>query len=104
MTSAPATFSDLVKDAKTVAASGTPALAMTGGDGWTLTDWFENVYLSQAGPQAYDKLTKHQIKWTDPSVTHALQTMAQVLGDSSSLAGGTQGALTHDFTASVRAW
>ena len=43
-----------------------------GADGWTLTDWFENVYLSQAGPENYDKLPKHEIPWTDPSVEEAL--------------------------------
>lgn len=97
VTSAPATWSDLVKDAKTVAASGTPALAMTGGDGWTLTDWFENVYLSQAGPDKYDQLSKHQIKWTDDSVRQALTTLAQVWGDNTLLAGGRQAATSTAF-------
>src|SRR5215469_2649073 len=44
VSTAPATWSDLVKDAKTISAAGTAPFAMTGGDGWTLTDWFENVY------------------------------------------------------------
>jgi maltose-binding protein MalE len=91
LTSTPATWSDLVKDAKTLSAAGTPPLAMTGGDGWTLTDWFENVYLSQAGPDKYDQLTKHQIKWTDDSVRQALTTLAQIWGDNTLLAGGRQG-------------
>ena len=26
--------------------------------GWTLTDWFENIYLQTVGPQLYDQLTK----------------------------------------------
>jgi hypothetical protein len=94
---APAAFSDLVKDAKTVSASGTPALAMTGGDGWTLTDWFENVYLSQAGPEKYDQLTKHQIKWTDDSVRQTLTTLAQLWGDNTLLAGGRQAATSTAF-------
>jgi ABC-type glycerol-3-phosphate transport system substrate-binding protein len=98
VTSAPAAWSDLVKDAKTVAASGTPALAMTGGDGWTLTDWFENVYLSQAGPDKYDQLAKHQIKWTDDSVRQTLTTLAQIWGDNTLLAGGRQAATSTAFT------
>ncbi|HXM57955.1 MAG TPA: ABC transporter substrate-binding protein [Candidatus Dormibacteraeota bacterium] len=97
VTSAPGTFADLVKDAKTVSASGTPALAMTGGDGWTLTDWFENVYLSQAGPDKYDQLAKHQIKWTDDSVRQALTTLAQIWGDNTLLAGGRQAATSTGF-------
>jgi alpha-glucoside transport system substrate-binding protein len=97
VTSAPATFSDLVKAAKTLSASGTPALAMTGGDGWTLTDWFENVYLSQAGPDKYNQLAKHEIKWTDDSVRQALTTLAQIWGDNTLLAGGRQAATSTAF-------
>ena len=61
---------------------GHPAYSIGGADGWTLTDLFENIYLRQAGPAKYDKLSKHQIKWTDPTVKTALTTMGQVLGDS----------------------
>ena len=50
--------------------------SIAGADGWTLTDWFENVYLSQAGPEMYDQLTNHEIPWTDPSVEEALNTLA----------------------------
>src|SRR5204863_6652707 len=53
------------------------------------------------GPAKYDALTTHKIKWTDSSVTKALKTMGQVLGDSSNLAGGTSGALQYNFNDSV---
>ncbi|MFN8048098.1 MAG: hypothetical protein U0P48_05915 [Ancrocorticia sp.] len=46
--------------------------------GWPLTDWFENIYLRTAGPDAYDQLTNHEIPWTDESVTKALEVMAQL--------------------------
>ena len=78
-----------------------PAYSIGGGDGWTLTDLFENIYLRQAGPAKYDQLTQHKIKWTDPSVKKALKTMAQVLGDTANIAGGTSGALQTDFPTSV---
>jgi spermidine/putrescine-binding protein len=97
----PKTWPDLLKDAKTIKASGTPAYSIGGADGWTLTDLFENVYLRQAGPDKYDQLTTHKIPWTDPSVKKALQTMAQVLGDTSNINGGTSGALQTDFPTSV---
>jgi ABC-type Fe3+ transport system substrate-binding protein len=98
---APKTWPDLLKGAKTLKASGVPAYSIGGGDGWTLTDLFENVYLREAGPDKYDALTNHTIKWTDPSVTQALKTMADVLGDTSNIAGGTTGALQTDFPTSV---
>jgi ABC-type glycerol-3-phosphate transport system substrate-binding protein len=97
----PASWSALLKDAKTLRASGTPAYAIGGADGWTLTDLFENIYLRQAGPKKYDQLTNHTIKWTDPSVKAALKTMAQVLGDTGNIPGGKSGALQTDFPTSV---
>jgi ABC-type glycerol-3-phosphate transport system substrate-binding protein len=98
----PTTWADFLTAAKTLKASGTPAYSIGGADGWTLTDLFENIYLRQAGPAMYDKLSKHTIKWTDPSVIKALQTMAQVVGDTGNIAGGVAGALQTDFPTSVQ--
>ncbi|HZR96344.1 MAG TPA: extracellular solute-binding protein [Gaiellaceae bacterium] len=97
---APKTWDDLIKDASTIKASGTTPFSVGGADGWTLTDLFENIYLRQAGAAKYDQLSNHTIKWTDPSVKKALQTMGQYLkGDL--VAGGTSGALQTDFPTSV---
>jgi ABC-type glycerol-3-phosphate transport system substrate-binding protein len=98
---APKSFTALVAAAKTLRASGTPAYSIGGADGWTLTDLFENIYLRQAGPANYDKLTSHDIKWTHPSVKAALRTMGQILGDTNNIYGGTSGALQMDFPTSV---
>ena len=85
----PATFDDVLKTAQTVKASGVTPFAIGGGDGWVLTDLFENIYLRQAGAAKYDALTNHAIPWTDPSVKEALTTMARVLSDKSLMAGGS---------------
>jgi alpha-glucoside transport system substrate-binding protein len=98
---APKTFSALLKAAKTLKASGTRAYSIAGGDGWTLTDLFENIYLRQAGGSLYDKLSVHKIKWTHPSVKAALRSMAKIFADSGNIAGGTSGALTTVFADSV---
>jgi alpha-glucoside transport system substrate-binding protein len=98
----PATdWNTFLKDAQTIKASGLPAYSIGGSEGWTLTDLFENIYLRTAGPQKYDQLSKHEIPWTDPSVTTALTQMAKVLNDPSNIAGGTAGALQTDFPTSV---
>jgi alpha-glucoside transport system substrate-binding protein len=89
----PKTWTALLADAKTLRASGTPAFSVDAGDGWPLTDLFENVYLRTAGPAKYDQLSAHTIKWTDPSVKTALKTMAQIYGDTGNIYGGTTGAL-----------
>jgi alpha-glucoside transport system substrate-binding protein len=87
------TWTQLLADAKTLRASGTPAYSIDGGDGWPLTDMFENVYIRTAGAAKYDQLSTHAIKWTDPSVKTALKTMAQIYGDTGNIVGGTTGAL-----------
>ena len=96
----PRTWTDFLRDGRTLQASGVPAYAIGGSDGWPLTDLFENIYLRQAGPTKYDQLSTHSIKWTDPSVRTALRTMAQVLSNTSNLAGRTSATQT-DFTTSV---
>jgi len=97
----PKTWAQLLTDAKTLKASGTPAYSIGGAEGWTLTDLFENIYLRTFGAAKYDALTAHKIKWTDKSVITALKTMGQVLGDTSNIAGGTSGALQANFNDSV---
>ncbi|WP_067811776.1 ABC transporter substrate-binding protein [Actinomadura kijaniata] len=99
----PATWADLVKASGTLQDGGQTPFALAAGpqDSWTLTDWFENVYLSQAGPDKYDKLAKHEIKWTDPSVGKALETLAEIWGKPEYLAGGLAQATKTKFDGSV---
>ncbi|GHH68887.1 sugar ABC transporter substrate-binding protein [Streptosporangium violaceochromogenes] len=100
-TQPPTTWDELVKTAQTVADSGTPPFALCGASGWTLTDLFENVYLSSAGPEKYTKLSKHEIPWTDPSVTAALEKIGRLVGKKEFLLGGSSGALQTDFPTCV---
>ncbi|MGP3952687.1 ABC transporter substrate-binding protein [Streptomyces sp. 7N604] len=99
--SEPKTWQEFLDTAQTVSASGVPPVSVGGADGWTLTDWFENVYLSQAGPEKYDQLAQHKIKWTDPSVKQALETLGELFGDKTLIAGGQNGALQTEFPKSV---
>lgn len=94
----PTSWDELVTASQTLADSGVTPFSVAGADGWTLTDWFENVYLTQAGPEMYDKLTNHEIPWTDPSVKTALETLAQVWGKDGFVAAGAQ---QTDFPTSV---
>jgi ABC-type glycerol-3-phosphate transport system substrate-binding protein len=97
----PKTWSDLLKNAQALSDAGITPISIGGADGWTLTDWFENVYGSEAGPAMYDKLTHHQIPWTDPSVIQALTTLGQLFGNQKLIAGGDAGALQTTFNDSV---
>jgi alpha-glucoside transport system substrate-binding protein len=90
-----------LQNAETLKQSGVPAWSIGGADGWTLTDWFENVYLRLAGGEKYDQLTTHEIPWTDQSVKDTLTELGKVFGDTDNIAGGTNGALQADFPTSV---
>jgi maltose-binding protein MalE len=77
----PATWDEFIETMGTLRDSGVTPLAIGGEAGWVLTDWFENIYVRTAGPEAYDDLTDHEIPWTDDSVTEALEVFAEVLSD-----------------------
>ncbi|SDK06507.1 alpha-glucoside transport system substrate-binding protein [Lentzea albidocapillata subsp. violacea] len=94
----PATWDDLIKTSRAISETGLAPVSVGGADGWTLTDWFENVYLRTAGPDNYDKLAKHEIPWTDPTVRKALEELAKLWGDPTLIAGG---ALQTEFPKSV---
>ncbi|MFD7899098.1 ABC transporter substrate-binding protein [Streptomyces sp. NPDC059743] len=99
--SVPKTWPEFLSTAETISASGVTPVSVGGADGWTLTDWFENIYLSQAGPEKYDQLAQHKIPWTDGSVRDALTTLGQLFGKPALIAGGADGALQTEFPASV---
>ncbi len=97
----PADWDQMLQTARTVNASGVPWVSMGGADGWTLTDWFENIYLRTAGPELYDQLSNHEIPWTHESVIDALNVWGELVRDEANIAGGVQGALQTDFVTSV---
>jgi alpha-glucoside transport system substrate-binding protein len=97
----PSDLDGLLELSRRVTASGTPAFAVSGGSAWTLTDWFENLYLRMAGPAAYDALAERRIPWTHLTVVRALERMSTLLAPEH-VAGGVEGALTTDFAVSVQ--
>ena len=46
---------------------------------------------ARSGRRSTTQLSAHKIKWTDPSVTTALKTMEQIIGDARTSDGGTSG-------------
>ena len=71
----PKTWDEFKATLKTIADKGTKPLGLgTGPDTWTLTDWFESIYLRQAGGDKYDQLFAGTLPWTDPSVQTAVDT------------------------------
>lgn len=94
----PTTWDEFLTAARTLAAAGITPVSVAGGDGWPLTDWFENVYLRLAGPERYDRLASHDIPWTDESVKAALTLLGELWGDPSLI---VEAAATTDMATSV---
>jgi alpha-glucoside transport system substrate-binding protein len=88
----------LALEDKYIAAGKTP-LSIGAQDGWTLTDWFENIYVRMVGVDKYMKLhVTHEVKWTDPTVVAAIQKFIQAFTpQDKKLAGGISGTLSTGF-------
>ncbi|SCK55677.1 ABC transporter substrate-binding protein [Streptomyces sp. WMMB 322] len=99
----PEDYSEMIENGEKLARAGTPAFSVAGKDAWPLTDWFENIYLAQAGPSNYAKLATNEIGWTDPTVIKALKTFGKLFEGDRLVAGGGTEALRTDLNESVGA-
>ena len=95
----PATWDDLLAIQQAYLDAGKTPWSIGASDAWTLTDWFENIYVRVAGPENYLKLfVTHEIEWTDPSVVEAMEAFRQIVDPADEkLAGGVDGTLSTDF-------
>jgi alpha-glucoside transport system substrate-binding protein len=68
---------------------------------WTLTDWFEQIYARQAGPDMYRQLFETgEIPFNDQSVKDALTEMLKVVNDEN-VAGGIDTVLGISFVDAI---
>lgn len=78
----PKTWDEFKTTLAAIKAKGTTPLGLgVSPDTWTLTDWFESIYLRQAGADKYDQLFAGTLPWTDPSVQTAVDSMKEVLNN-----------------------
>jgi alpha-glucoside transport system substrate-binding protein len=98
--SAPRTWADLVALTRKLARAGEPAWAVGALDWFTLTDWFENIYIRTDGQWKYDALFAGKLPFDDPSVVAALRRMTSILR-APYLAGGVHTSLTTSFPDAV---
>ena len=94
--SVPKTWAQLLAVTKKIKAAGETPWAVGAKDSWTLTDWFENIYVRSAGPAKYASLFAGKLSFADPSVTKALRLMTSIVNDDY-VVGGIQGALGTGF-------
>ncbi|MBW3592709.1 MAG: ABC transporter substrate-binding protein, partial [Actinobacteria bacterium] len=74
--------------------------AVGASDSWTLTDWFEVLYVKTHGPELYNQLFSGELEFTDQTVKDTITEMQKVLNDET-LPGGVEGALGTDFVTSI---
>ncbi|MGH3311191.1 MAG: ABC transporter substrate-binding protein [Streptomyces sp.] len=99
----PKSYKEMLRVGEALSQWGLPAFSIAAKDGWPLTDWFENIYLSQAGASKYSELASNEIGWTDPSVVKALTTLGELFKDEDQVAGGGSEALRTDLVESIGA-
>jgi alpha-glucoside transport system substrate-binding protein len=80
----PTTWDELLTLTKTIqeAKGSAPWCAGFGSDaatGWPGTDWVEDLVLRQAGTDTYDKWVSHDVKFTDPAIKTALDSVGEIL-------------------------
>ncbi|MGW4645271.1 ABC transporter substrate-binding protein [Kitasatospora sp. NPDC004289] len=78
----PKSWAELTALSDKIAAAGNGAKPWCGGigsgtaTGWPATDWLEEVVLGTHGGEVYDQWVSHQVKFSDPKITAAMQTVA----------------------------
>jgi ABC-type glycerol-3-phosphate transport system substrate-binding protein len=92
----PTTFEELVALGDAYVANGQVPFMLPAGSAWTLTDWFETLYISVAGPEMYNGLfVTHEVEWTDPTVVETLELFRQIFDPvDERIGGGLDGALS----------
>jgi alpha-glucoside transport system substrate-binding protein len=98
--SAPRTWKELVSLTRRLARGGETAWTVGAGDRFTLTDWFENIYIRTEGQWKYDAVFAGKLPFDDPSVISALRRMTSILRDPY-VAGGIDKALLTSFPEAV---
>jgi alpha-glucoside transport system substrate-binding protein len=98
----PKTWDELMKLADKAVAAGATPFAISG-EGWCLSDWFENILIRVTTPENYNNLhISHTLAWTDPSVKKALSLMGHLFSTKGYVDGGNTGALGTQYGESVR--
>jgi alpha-glucoside transport system substrate-binding protein len=95
----PTTWEEWLDLNEQIVADGGVPQVLAGTATWTLTDWFESIYIRQQGAEAYDTLFTADGNWTDQSVKDAITTMLDMLTEEN--VGGYDEANGVDFVPGI---
>jgi alpha-glucoside transport system substrate-binding protein len=100
--SIPKTWDDLISLSDQIAGNGKYPWSMGvesgSASGWPATDWVSELYLSEFGPDMYDKWVAHQIPWTDASIKSTIKKFGSIVGGKHYINGAPQYVLATNFT------
>lgn len=96
----PSTWDDLIALTDTIAASGTAPWCLGvrdgGATGWVATDWVEDLVLRFAGPEVYDRWVTHEVAFSDPEISDAIERFGTIALNPQRVNGGNRAAV--EFT------
>jgi alpha-glucoside transport system substrate-binding protein len=61
-----------------------------GASGWPGSDWIQEIYLAENGPEMYDQWVNHDIPWTDASVKAAFEKFGEIATTEGNVPGGAE--------------
>jgi len=68
-----------------------------GASGWPASDWIQEIFLHESGPDLYDQWVEHKISWTDKRVKSAFEKFGKIALTSNYVPGGAQTILAMNF-------
>lgn len=98
----PRAWDDLIRLSDQMVAAGKApwsiGMESAAASGWPGSDWLQELYLREHGPEMYDKWVRHEIPWTDPSVKATFERFGQIALKQGYVSGGVQNVLATNFT------
>jgi alpha-glucoside transport system substrate-binding protein len=69
------------------------AVESGGASGWPASDWIQEIFLHESGPDLYDRWVEHRIPWTHQAVKSAFQKFGKIALTGGYINGGVQAIL-----------
>jgi alpha-glucoside transport system substrate-binding protein len=73
------------------------AVESGGASGWPASDWIQEIFLHESGPDLYDRWVEHRIPWTHQAVKSAFQKFGEIALTGGYINGGVQAILATHF-------
>lgn len=73
------------------------AVESGGASGWPASDWIQEIFLHESGPELYDQWVDHQIPWTHGGIKSAFHKFGKIALTRGYVPGGTQTILATNF-------